>query len=235
MASYYGSTPTANSFNMASGTITNGGTGLTLGARATTNFRTLQYRAVSYIVSAADNASAGWYGTASSNTVYIGQGFRIVYSFSFEDTTSSSTNPCRSYIGLMQNSTDPVLTTTLQALTIQSCVIMHETFENVFYFYTRGSSGATPTATTISSATPSALWYVLEIVNQQSSNDVTMTLTAYTSMTSYSVATFTFTGGTSTTPSLTAANNVVMLRYMNSPTNTSQARVGLGAIKIYTL
>jgi hypothetical protein len=112
---------------------------------------------------------------------------------------------------------------------------MHEAFENVFYFYTRGSSGATPTATTISSATPSALWYVLEIVNQQSSNDVTMTLTAYTSVTSYSVATFTFTGGTSTTPSLTAANNVVMLRYMNSPTSTSQARVGLGAIKIYTL
>jgi hypothetical protein len=112
---------------------------------------------------------------------------------------------------------------------------MHESFEDVFYFYTRGSSSGARTVTTISSATPSALWYVLEMVNQQSSNDVTMTLTAYTSVASYSVATFTFTGGTSTTPSLTAANNVVMLRYMNTPTNASQARVGLGAIKIYTL
>jgi hypothetical protein len=134
----------------------------------------------------------------------------------------------------MQNSTVPTLATTLQALTIQSCVIMHESFENVFYFYTRGSSGAR-TVTTISSATPSVLWYVLEMVNQQSSNDVTMTLTAYTSLTSYSVATFTFTGGTSTTPSLSNANNVVLLRYMNTPTVVGQARPSLGAVKIYTL
>jgi hypothetical protein len=114
---------------------------------------------------------------------------------------------------------------------------MHEAFENVFYFYTRGSGGgAARTVTTISSATPSVLWYVLEMVNQQSSNDVTMTLTAYTSVTSYSVATFTFTGGTSTTPSLSVANNVVLLRYMNTPTASSgQAKPALGAIKIYTL
>ena len=238
MFSYYGTSPTANSFNMASGSITNaGGTvGLPSGGRATTNFRTRQYRAVSAVSSLADRAVAGWYGTASSNTVYIGQGFRIVYSFSLDDTTASSTHPCRTYIGLMQSSTVPTLNTTLQALAIQSCVIMHESFEEVFYFYTRGIGGAAPrTATTISSATPSALWYVLEMVNQQSSDDVTMTLTAYTTLTSYSVATYTFTGGTTTTPSTSNLNNVVMLRYMNTPTTSGQARPGLGAAKIYTL
>jgi hypothetical protein len=112
---------------------------------------------------------------------------------------------------------------------------MHESFENVFYFYTRGSSSGARTVTTISSETPSDRWYVLEMVNQLNSNDVTMTLTAYNSVTSYSVATFTFTGGTSTTPSLSNPNNVVMLRYMNTPTTPAQGRVGLGAIKIYTL
>jgi hypothetical protein len=235
---YYGSIPTANSFNMASGTITNIGGSLALGAQSSTNIQSRQYRVKSNPSSAADGQSSGWQGTISSPLVIISQGFRRVYSFSIEDTFYSPTiAPTRTLIGLIQSSSVPALNSTasVHSLTIHSCCIIQEVGESVFSFYTRGTSGFVKTATTISCATPNFSWYTLTIENQPYSPDITMILTAYTLQGSIT-ATHTFTGGLTNTPSLTATNNVMILRSMAVFGGTvGSAMLSLGAVKMYNI
>ena len=232
--SYYGSTPTANSLNMATGTITNIGGSFVLVAAVNTNYLTKQYRVRSNHTATGDGAFSGWQGTISSPLVYISQGFKRVYSFSIEDIAGTAT---RSLIGLIQSSSVPSLSSTLtvQSLTIHSCCIIQELNETVFSFYTRGTTGFVKTPTTISCVAPFEKWYVLTIENQPNSADITMTLTSYSSSGS-TTATNTFTAGGVNTPSLTATNNVLLLRSMAVTGGINgSAQLGIGAVKMYNV
>jgi hypothetical protein len=231
--SYFGTVPTINLFNMATGVITNAGGSITLLTQSGTSQLAKSYRVRSNSTSVANGQPSGWYGTGGSPQVYIGSGFKLVYSWGIEDTTTNALT--RTMIGIHQATAPNVLnnTATVASLTVQSLCVMQENGEGTFSFYSRGSSSSQKIATTVPCTTPSTLWYTLVLHNQPGSYDVTMTLTG-ASLTSTSTASRTFTCGTTSAPSTTAAHSVIVQRNMSSAGGmTGSAILSIGGIKLY--
>ena len=229
--SYYGSTPTANSFNLASGSITNAGGSLGIPTQSGSTRLTQSYRVRSNVASVANGAVTGWLGNSSSPHVFIGSGFKIVYSFGLEDTTTNALT--RTFIGIQQTPSVNTLnnTTTVQSLTVQSLCIMQESSESTFSFYSRGASSFSKVSTTIPCTTPSVGWYTLVLHNQPGSNDVIMTL-KYVGASVIEEST-TFTCGTASAPLLTSACYVILQRNMSSAGGaTGSAILSLGGVKM---
>lgn len=231
--SYYGSSATANPINLPTGTINHIGGSLTLQTQSGSSQLTKSYRNKSNVSSTANGALTGWQGLINSPIVFIGQGFKFVYSFGIEDTSTNALT--RTLIGIQQGTTVNVLnnTTTVQSLTQQNICVMQESGESVFSFYTRGPSSFQKIATTVPCTTPSTLWYTLVIHNTAGSPDVTLTLTGV-SLTETFTSTQTFTCGLTTTPTLTAANYVIIQRNMSSAGGvTGSGSLSLGGVKLY--
>lgn len=232
---YYSTNASTTHVNMPSGTINTLGSIASGVTTATTNIRTMQMRGKNAPSSTGDGQDAGWLGTISSNTTTFGRCFYYSYSFGIEDTVSGST---RSMIGLFQNTTPPTLssTATVQASTIPFCGIIQEVGENVWSFYTRGSSGFVKTATDVSCSAPSSLWYQLTIDNAPGSANCTMTLTAFSLNADPVVRTNTFVPGAAETPGTSLFNYVLLIRSMASAGGLNNtAQLSLAGVKIHTL
>lgn len=234
--SYYGTSPTSLFFNMASGCFLTLGGAVANATQASTNMLTRQYRTRQAPSSVADGQDSGWYGTAAVPVVYITGGWRYVYTFGIEDTSTNA--PTRTMIGMYSSNTAPVLNaaTAVTANTIPFFGICQDVGESTFSFYTRGASSFTKTSTLISCATPGALWYQLTFENMPFSLDVTMTLTAYSTLASASAnISFTAGAGSATLPNPTTTFFPLLIRAMCTPTSSGSAVLSLGAIKMHTL
>ena len=234
--SYYGTSPTSLFFNMANGCFLTLGGAIANATQASTNMLTRQYRTRQPPSSVADGQDAGWIGTSAVPVVYITGGWRYVYTFGIEDTSTNA--PTRTMIGMSSSNTAPVLNaaTAVTANTIPFFGICQDVGESTFSFYTRGASSFTKTSTLISCATPGALWYQITFENMPFSLDVTMTLTAYSTLAS-ATATITFTAGagSATLPNPTTTFFPLLMRAMCTPTSSNSAILSLGAIKMHTL
>ena len=234
--SYYGTTPTALTFNMPSGCFPILGGVFSNAPQASTNMLTRQYRTKQAPSSVGDGQDSGWIGTTTVPVVYITGGWRYVYTFGIEDISTNA--PTRTMIGMTSSNTAPVLNaaTAVTANTIPFFGICQDVGESTFSFYTRGASSFTKTSTLISCATPGALWYQLTFENNPFSLDVSMTLTAYSTLASASAnISFTAGAGSSTLPNPTTTFHPLLIRAMCTPTASGSAVLSLGAIKMHTL
>jgi hypothetical protein len=175
-ASYYGVTPTFNLFNMASGGVTHGGGSLTVGTNTGVNQLTKTYHVRSNTASVANGQSSGWVGTSTFPFFFVGQGFKITYSFGLLDTSTNAST--RTIIGFGNFNAFVTLnsTTTVASLSNQFLGIIQESGENFFSFYTRGTGVTTPTVSTITCTTPNTGWYTCTFQNDVNSSNVTITL-----------------------------------------------------------
>ena len=230
--SYYGSTPTVNSFNLAAGSISNAGGSLGLPTQSGSTRLTQAYRVRSNVASTANGAVSGWLGNSSSPQVFIGSGWKLVFSFGLEDTSTNALT--RTFIGIQQTPSVNTLnnTTTVQSLTVQSLCIMQESSESTFSFYSRGASSFNKVSTTIPCTTPSVGWYTLVLHNDAGSNDVIMTL-KYVAIGSVIQESTTFTCGTASAPVVSSACYAVLQRNMSSAGGvTGSAILSLGGVKM---
>lgn len=172
---YVGATPTIYATDCVAFMTHIGGT-ISVGTIIVGSSKGLKYRVQSNPATTSNGAVAGWLGNTSSPSLYIKSGYKIVIGFCLNDTSTNAST--RSMLGLFQSTTAPVLnnTATIASLTTQSIGIIQEVGENVWSFYTRGSTGSTKIATSISCQTPSNNWLQLEILNLVNSNDIIMTL-----------------------------------------------------------
>ena len=166
-----------------------------------TNIKTSKIRAQSNITTPVDGSVSGWMGAAFMTYLQIKGGFYLKISFGLEATTATSVGN-RTMVGLYQSVTAPTLNnaTTIGSITTGSIGIIQEKGENTFSFNTRGPSGSTKIATSISCETPNSNWYLLEIMNEPFSEDATLVLTCQNNTTqTIQRESTTFTCGTSTT------------------------------------
>jgi hypothetical protein len=75
-------------------------------------------------------------------------------------------------------------TTTIQSYANQCVGLIQEAGESVWSFYTKGSSGGTKSATSVSCTTPSTTWFNLEIYNPPGADYTILTLIDQEAMTS---------------------------------------------------
>ena len=211
-----------NSVDSSNNWMNHLGGSLALQTIASGNTRSLKYRVQSLVSSVSNGAICGWLGAGTSPSIIVRQGFRVVMGFGLGDTTVNAST--RTMIGLFQSNTAPVLnnTATVASIVVPSMGIIQESGENVWSFNTRGSSSSTKVPTLISCQTISNTWFILEMVNQVNSNDVTITLT---DQESGSVATQTFTCGTTATLNITGANFLQQQRNMSSTGGTTGSAI----------
>ena len=151
--------------------------------------------------------ACGWLGTGVMNYLIPKSGFYIKIAFSLDATTSTATGN-RTMIGLYQQTGAPALnnTVTIASLTVGSMGIIQEKGETVFSFNTRGTSGSTKIASTITCETPNDHWYMLEMYNAPFSSDITLVLTCQnaTTLTTQTDSTTFTCGGINTMPITTS-------------------------------
>jgi hypothetical protein len=186
-------------------------------------------RVGSNVSATANGATSGWLGAAVQNFILPQAGWYIKIGFSLDATAGGNNN--RTMIGLFQSNTRPVLdnTTTIDSVTTGSMGIVQEKGEDFFSFNTRGPSGSTKIATTISSATPNNNWYTLELINEPRFAKVTLILTSQTPSNTQTASTSFICGQANTMPILTAW--VHLQQSMASPGGVnSSAFLALGNI-----
>jgi hypothetical protein len=233
-ASYYGTTPTLDLFNMATGGVSHAGGSLTIPSRSGTTQIGKSYHVRSNVSATANGAVSGWHSTGTGPTVYVGGGFKYTYSFGITDTTTNAAT--RTMIGLTQNPSINTLnaTTTVASITTQFIGIIQEAGESTFSFYSRGSGGNTKIDSLIPCTTPNSSWYTLTLHNQPSSDNITVSLTQHTIGSSVNTATWLATCGTANTMSTNNASYVLMQRNMASASGTTgSSTLALGGIKMY--
>lgn len=185
----------------------------------------------------ANGATCGWLGTATLNYIIPKAGFHIKIAFALDATVSVSAGNRRTMIGLYQSTTQPTLndTATVASLTTGSMGIIAERTDTVFSFNTRGTTGSTKIATSISCDTPNNNWYWLELINEPFSSDITLILTCFNATTlATQVESTTFTCGTTTT--MPISTSYIHLQQSMAQTGgiTGSAVLGLGNIVIKT-
>lgn len=233
-ASYYGTVPTFNLFNMASGSVVNIGGSLTIGTNTGVNQLTKTYHVKSNVSSVVNGASSGWVGTGTFQPLFVGQGWKVSYSFGLLDTTTNAST--RTIIGLGNFNSAVVLnaTTTVASLTNQFIGVIQETGESVFSFYTRGTGTTTPTASTVACTTPNVGWYTLVLHNDVNSNNVIITL-KHVSGGVATTATQTYVCGGANTLSTSQACYPIMQRSMSSAGGTTgSAIMAMNSMRFYT-
>lgn len=233
-ASYYGTTPSFDLFNMATGGVSHAGGSLTIGTRTGTTQIGKSYHVRSNVSSTTNGAVSGWHSTGTGPTVYVGGGFKYTYSFGITDTSTNAAT--RTMIGLTQSASINTLnsTATVASITTQFIGIIQEVGESTFSFYSRGSGGNTKIDSLIPCTTPTTSWYTLTLHNQPSSDNVTVSLTQHTLGSSVNTATWLATCGTTNTMSTNSASYVLMQRNMASASGTTgSSTLALGGIKMY--
>jgi len=233
-AGYYGTVPTFNLINMASGSVTNIGGSVSIGANTGINQLTKTYHVRSLPSSTVNGASSGWVGSSTFQPFFVGQGFKITYSFGLLDTSTNAST--RTIIGIGNFNTAVVLnsTTAVSSLTNQFLGIIQETGETVFSFYTRGTGTTTPTASSVTCQTPNTGWYTVTFHNDVNSSNVTITL-KYVQGGSVTTSTQTYLCGGANTLSTSQACYPILQRSMSSAGGTSGSSIlAMNSLKFYT-
>ena len=233
--SYYGTVPTSTLFNMASGSVVNIGGSLTIGTNTGVNQLTKTYHVRSNTTSVANGQSSGWVGATTFMPFFVGQGFKVSYSFGLLDTSTNAAT--RTLIGFGNFGSPGVTlnaTTAISSLTNQFIGIIQESNETVFSFYCRGTGATTPTASTISCTTPNNGWYTVSFHNDANSSDVIITLKHVLGGV-VSTATQTYTCGGANTLSTSQACYPILQRTMSSSGGTTgSAMLAINGLKFYT-
>jgi hypothetical protein len=166
---------------------------------------------------------------------FVGQGFKVSYSFGLLDTTTNQ--PTRTIIGFGNFGSPGVVlsnTATVASLTNQFIGIIQETGENFFSFYTRGTGVTTPTVSTITCATTNTGWYTITFHNDVNSNDVIITV-KYVAGGAITTATQTYTCGGANTLSTSQACYPILQRSMGTAGGiTGSAILAINSLKFYT-
>ena len=235
-ASYYGTVPTFNFLNMPSGAVLNGGGSVTIGTNTGVNQLTKTYHVRSNTASVANGQSSGWVPASTFPFFFVGQGFKVTYSFGLLDTSTNATT--RTMIGFGNfGSSFEVLSNTVsvQSVAKQFLGIIQESGESFFSFYSRGpSSGITPVVSTVACTTPNTGWYTVTFHNDANSNDVLITL-KHVSGGVLTTATQTITCGASNTLQTSQACYPYLQRAMSSSGGTTgSAILAISGLKFYT-
>ena len=219
---------------MATGGVTHGGGSLTVGTNTGINQLTKTYHVRSNTLSVANGQSSGWVGTSTFPFFFVGQGFKITYSFGLLDTSTNAST--RTMIGFGNFNAFVTLnnTTTVASLTNQFLGIIQESGENFFSFYTRGTGATTPTVSTVTCTTTNTGWYTVTFYNDANSNDVLITL-KYVAGGSVTTATQTYTCGGANTLATSQACYPILQRSMSSSGGiTGSAILAINGLKFYT-
>ena len=235
-ASYYGTVPTFSLFNMATGAVTGLGGSVTIGAHTGINQLTKTYHVRSNPSTTSNGADSGWVGASNFQPFYVGQGFKVTYSFGLLDTTTNAAT--RTMIGFGNfNVAAPLSTTeTVLAVTNQFLGIIQEVGESVFSFYSKGpgASGITPIASTVPCTTTNTGWYTVTFHNDANSSNVTITL-KYIVAGTITTSTQTITCGGANTLSTSQACYPLLQRAMaSSGGTTGSAILAMNGLKFYT-
>ena len=214
----YVGTGVATVVDSTSNWMSNLGGSLSLQTITINSLRENKYRIQSNTPNVSNGSVSGWLGANTMPVIFPRQGFRVVIGFGLGDTSVNAST--RTMIGFFQSNTAPTLnaTTTIASLTTQSMGIIQESGESVWSFNTRGFTGSTKVATIIPCTTPSSTWFILEMVNQVNSTDITLTLT---DQLTGSVASRTYTCGTLNTMNSNPLNALQIQRNMSSAGGTS--------------
>ena len=218
---------------MASGAVTNIGGSLTIGTNTGINQLTKTYHVRSNSTTAT-GASTGWVGTSTFMPFYVGQGFKVTYSFGLLDTTTNAST--RTMIGFGNFNAAVTLdnTNTVASRTNQFLGIIQETGEGFFSFYTRGTGVTTPTVSTVTCGTTNTGWYTVTFHNDVNSSNVTITL-KYVAGGSVTTATQTYTCGGANTLSTSQACYPILQRSMAALGGTTGAAIlAINGLKFYT-
>lgn len=231
LVNYYGTVPTFNLENMATGGFNQIGGSVTILTQDGTTQRSKSYRVRSNVSAVSNGAVSGWVSTNTGPITYIGQGFVYSISFAIEDTVNTST---RTMIGLSNSSTPNTLssTATVAAVTTQFVGIVQEVGETSFSYYTRGSSSSTKVDSLITCQTPNTGMYTLTIKNAPGSNNVEMTLEYMATGGASASTSISFTAGTTSTISNSNACYVLMQRNL-APGASSAGQLSLIGIRMY--
>jgi hypothetical protein len=232
-ASYYGTVPTFDLFNLATGAVSHAGGSLTIGTRTGTTQLGKTYHVKSNVSATANGAVSGWFGATAGLSVYVGQGFKYTYSFALMDTSTNAAT--RTMIGISQNAGVNTLnaTATVASITQQFVGVVQEVGESTFSFYSRGSTGNTKVDSQVSCTTPNSGWYTLTLHNQPNSDIVRLTLT-HVAIGTTSTSSLDITCGTTNTINTTSPCYPLLQRNMASASGTTgSGSLGLGAIKMY--
>jgi hypothetical protein len=230
--SYYGTVPTASLLNMASGAVVNIGGSLGVGTNTGINQLTKTYHARSNSTTPANGAQSGWVAASTFMPFFVGQGFKVTYSFGLLDTSTNAGT--RTIIGIGNFNAAVVLnsSTTVASLTNQFLGIIQESGENFFSFYTRGTGTTTPTVSTVTCTTPNTGWYTVTFHNDVNSSNVTITL-KYVVGGVVTTATQTYLCGGANTLATSQACYPILQRSMTAAI-TGAAILGINGLKFYT-
>ena len=214
----YIASATVTVVDCATGLMTNiGGSLATIGINSSFAPKGYKIRAGSNVSSTTNGATSGWIGTALQNFIIPRAGWYIKIGFSLDAVTTTATGN-RTMIGLFQSTARPVLdnTTTIASVLTNSMGIVQEKGETVFSFNTRGLTGSTKIATSVSCETPNNNFYILEMLNEPDSATITLILTAYITGSSTQTATTSFICGGANTMAV-ATSYVHLQQSMASP------------------
>jgi hypothetical protein len=235
-ASYYGTTPTFNLFNMAAGSVSHGGGSLTIGTNTGVSQLTKTYHVNSNPLSTANGQASGWVGSSTFPFFFVGQGFKITYSFGLADTSTNAST--RTMIGFGNFNLFATLgsTATVAGVSQQFLGIIQETGENFFSFYSKGpgATGTLFTQNTVTCQTPSTGWYTVTFLNDANSSNVTITLKFIVNNT-VTTATQTIACGGANTLSTSQACYPLLQRAMSATGGTTGAAIlAINGLKFYT-
>jgi hypothetical protein len=233
---YYGTLPTFGVTNGATGIVLQGGGSVTIGTNTGINQLTKTYHVRSNTASVATGQSSGWYGASIFPFFFVGQGFKVSYSFGLLDTTTNAATRTMIGFGNFNSFTTLNNTITVQSVANQFIGIIQESGDNFFSFYSKGpgASGITPIVSTVTCGTTNTGWYTVTFHNNVNSNDVLITL-KYVAGGAVTTATQTITCGASNTLSTSQACYPIMQRAMASAGGTTgSAILALNSMKFYT-
>lgn len=235
-AGFYGTVPTFNLINMASGAVTNIGGSLTIGTNTGINQLTKTYHVKSNTSTTANGSSSGWVGTTTFQPFFVGQGFKITYNFGLLDTTTNAGT--RTIIGIGNFNSAVVLntTTTVQSLTNQFVGIMQEVGETVFSFYSKGpgASGITPIASTVACTTVNTGWYTVSFHNDVNSSNVIITIKYVVGGVITTSTQTILCGGANTLSTSQACYPIIQRSMASAGGTTGSAIMAINSLKFYT-
>jgi len=235
-AGFYGTVPTFNLINMASGAVTNIGGSLTIGTNTGINQLTKTYHVRSNTSTTANGSSSGWVGTNTFQPFFVGQGFKVSYSFGLLDTTTNAGT--RTIIGIGNFSAAVTLSTTatVQALTNQFVGIIQEVGETVFSFYSKGpgASGITPIASTVACTTVNTGWYTVSFHNDVNSSNVIITIKYVVGGVITTSTQTILCGGANTLSTSQACYPIIQRSMASAGGTTGSAIMAINSLKFYT-
>jgi hypothetical protein len=209
---------------------------VTIGTNTGINQLTKTYHVKSNPSSTANGSSSGWVAASNFQPFFVGQGFKITYSFGLLDTSTNAGTRTMIGIGNFNAAVTLSSTATVQSITNQFVGIIQEVGSNVFSFYSKGpgASGITPIASTVACTTVNTGWYTVSFHNDVTSSNVIITI-KYVVGGVITTSTQTILCGGANTLSTSQACYPIMQRAMASAGGTSgSAILAMNGMKFYT-